>query len=167
MSKSTDHNRWDKALAKLDVPETAYQADLSLHDRSQSFSAELLKLGLAGIAVVGFLLANFPKERLDRLLNDRLLGILFSASVICFALSAGCALLQRFFAAGAMFHHLQVIKLSLLNDSSTEKEITRNMRIREQKFLIAHALLRATAWLLVVAALLISVAFIRMLFLRT
>src|SRR3982751_5196984 len=132
MSKSTDHNRWDKALAKLDLPETVYKAELSLHDRSQSFSGELLKLGMAGIAVVGFLLANFPKDRLDRLLNDRLLGILFSASVICFALSVGAALLQRFFAAGAMFHHLQVIKLSLLDDSSTGSEITRNMQIRKQ-----------------------------------
>lgn len=167
MTKSTDHNRWDDSLANLDVPEGRYKADLSLHDRSQSFSSELLKLGLGGIAVVGFLLANFPKERMNRLLDDRIVGILFSASVICFALSVGSALLQRFYAAGAMFHHLQVIKLSLLNDAAAEKEIARNIRIRTRKFMTSHRLLKATAWLLVVAALLVSIAFIRMLLLHS
>jgi hypothetical protein len=166
MSKSNEHNRWDSMLAKLDVPEVRYKADLSLHDRSQSFSSELLKLGLGGIAVVGFLLANFPKERLDRLLNDRILGYLFSASVICFALAVGSALLQRFYAAGAMFHHLQVIKLSLLGDATAEHEIKRNLQIRTRKFMTSHRLLKATAWLLILAALFISLAFIRMLFLH-
>jgi hypothetical protein len=167
MGTSTDDNRWDRLLAKLEVPEIRYKADLDLHDRSQTFSSELLKLGLGGIAVVGFLLANFPKERLERVLDDGALRVLFSASVVAFALSVASALLQRFYASGAMFHHLQVIKLSLLDDPSTEAAIKEHLKVRKRKFMQSHVLLRTTAWLLVVAALLVSIAFIRMMFLTS
>ncbi|MDP1679115.1 MAG: hypothetical protein Q8L02_03170 [Candidatus Nitrotoga sp.] len=166
MSTSSDHNRWDRKLAKLGVPEVRYKADLDLHDRSQAFSSELLKLALGGIAVVGFLLAHFPEERLERILDDMAVGVLFSASVVAFALSVASALLQRFYASGAMFHHLHVIKLSLLEDPSAETEIADHMQIRKRKFMQAHSLLKTTAWLLVVAALLVSIAFIRMMFLH-
>ena len=43
---ASDHNRWDGLLAKLDLPEARYKADLDLFDRSQAFSSELLKLAL-------------------------------------------------------------------------------------------------------------------------
>jgi hypothetical protein len=167
MSTSSDHNRWDRLLAKLDVPPVRYAADLELHDRSQSFSGELLKLALGGIAVVGFLLAHFPDERLDRVLDDMAIGILFSASVVAFGLSVASALLQRFYASSSMFHHLNAIKLSLLEDPSAEAKIADHIQIRGRKFMLAHSLLKTTAWLLVVAALLISTAFIRMIFLHT
>src|SRR5438128_6462670 len=143
MSMSGDNKQWDWSLAKLDLSESRYKADLALHDRSQAFSSELLKLGLGGIAVVGFLLAHFPKERLDRILNDTPLRTLFSASVIAFGLSVGSALLHRFYAGSAMFHHLQVIKFLALEDSGTKEEITDNLDTRERKFMIAHALLKS------------------------
>jgi hypothetical protein len=166
MSTSSGHRDWDRVLAKLDVPVDRYKADLDLHDRSQSFSSELLKLALGGIAVIGFLLAHFPETRLERVLDNTGVETLFSASVVAFALSAASALLQRFYAAGAMFHHLQVIKLSLLNDPSAEGDISENMMLRTRKFIQAHALLKATALLLVVAASLVSVTFVRIMFIK-
>jgi hypothetical protein len=141
-----------------------YKADLALHDRSQGFSSELAKLGLAGVAVLGFLLAHFPDERLNRILNDSGLRFLLVASVIAFGLSVGIALLQRFYANSAMFHHLQVIKFISLEDQKAKPEIRENMGKRERKFLVTHVLLKVTAGLLVLAAALISAAFVRMLF---
>ena len=155
----------DRKLAKLDVPESRYKADLELHDRSQSFSSELLKLALAGIAVVGFLLANLPKSQLEHALNDTSVRLLFSAAVVAFALAVGAALLQRFYASGAMFHHLQVIKLLMLPESVSEDDVKENLAIRTAKSLRAHAFLKCAAWFLVTAALLLSSAFIRMMFL--
>ncbi len=149
----------------MEVPETRYKADLELHDRSQAFSSELLKLALGGIAVVGFLLANFPKGQLQHSLDDVSVRVLFSAAVVAFALAVGAALLQRFHASGAMFHHLQVIKFLMLEDASLETTVAKDMSLRTAKFLRAHALLKRAAWLLVIAALLLSIAFIRMLFL--
>jgi len=118
MSNSSNHKHWYRALVKLEVPADHYKADLDLHDRSQAFSSELLKLSLGGIAVVGFLLAHFPEKRLDQVLDDTNVAALFSASVVAFALSSASGLLQRFYAAGAMFHHLHVIKFALLDHPS-------------------------------------------------
>jgi hypothetical protein len=160
-----DNYAFDRQLAKLDVPEGHYKADLELHDRSQSFSSELLKLALAGIAVVGFLLANIPKGPLGQSLKDTPVKVLFSAAVVAFALAVGAALLQRFYASGAMFHHLQVIKLLMLPESASEHEVKENLSIRTAKFMRAHAFLKCAAWLLVTAALFLSIAFIRMMFL--
>jgi hypothetical protein len=156
----------DRRLARLEVSEERYRADMDRHDRSQQFSSELLKLALAGVAVVGFLLANFPKERLARVFDDTLLKFFFSASVVAFATSVAFALLHRFYASGANFHHLQVIKLLMLQDSSLDGEVDRNMSLRTAKFLQAHAFLKAAAWLLVIAASLLAGAFIRLMFLR-
>lgn len=161
-----DDNSLDKQLSSLDLPEERYKADLELHDRSQAFSSELLKLALGGIAVIGFLLVNFPKSELQRGLNDSLVATLISVSVITFALSVGAALLQRFYASGAMFHHLQVLKLLLLNGTSAQSEAARNMSIRTTKFFQAHFLLRFAAFFLVVAAVFLSAAFTRMMLLH-
>jgi hypothetical protein len=166
MNPPSDHMHLDRALAKLAVPSDRYKADLDLHDRSQAFSSELLKLALGGIAVVGFLLAHFPAKRLESVLDDTYVAVLFSASVVAFALSVSFALLQRFYAAGAMFHHLHVIKLSMLNDSGVEDAISEHMMLRTKKFLQAHALLKTTALFLVIAAALVSTAFIRIMFLH-
>ena len=114
---------------------------------------------------MGFLLANIPKGQLEHSLKDIPVRALFSTSVVAFALTVAAALLQRFCASGAMFHHLQVIKLLMLGDSSPESEVERHMSIRTAKFLQAHSLLKRSAWLLVIAALLLSIAFIRMMFL--
>ena len=164
MEESIDHNRWDKLLAKLDVPEVRYKADLELHDRSQAFASELLKLCLGGIVVVGFLLANFPSERLVRLLDDLWIARLFSGAAILFALAAGSALFQRFLAGGALFHHLQVIKLSMITEEGTAEEIEHNLKIRKSKFDKAHWFLRLTTIFLGLGAGFLSVAFVRMLF---
>ena len=165
MDTPTDHRSLDRQLGALDVPEVRYKADLELHDRSQAFSSELLKLALGGIAIVGFLLANFPASQLQQSLKDIPIRVLFSATVVAFALSATASLLQRFYAGSALFHHLQVIKLLLLGDTSPESEVDMNLSIRTTKFLQAHSLLRSAAILLVIAALLLSVAFTRMMFL--
>ncbi|MHB1591112.1 MAG: hypothetical protein ACYCTW_06225 [Sulfuricella sp.] len=162
MNMPSDNYSLDQRLGKLDVPETRYKADIELHDRSQAFSSELLKLALGGIVVVGFLLANFPK---GQFLNDIPVKVFFSASVVAFALSVVAALLQRFHASGAMFHHLQVIKLLMLEDTSLETVVMKDMRLRTSKFLYAHSLLKRAALLLVIAALFLSIAFIRMMFL--
>lgn len=115
--------------------------------------------------MVGFLLANFPKGQLEESLKDIPVRVLFSATVVAFALSGAAALLQRFYASGAMFHHLQAIKLLMLQGGSHQSEVERNIRIRTAKFMRAHSLLKCAAWLLVVAALLLSITFIRMMFL--
>ena len=133
MNTSPDNNSLDRKLGGLDLAETRYKPDLELHDRSQAFSSQLLQLALGGIAVVGFLLANFPKGQLEHSLKDIPVRVLFSGSVVAFALSVAAALLQRFYASGALFHHLQVIKLLMLGDASPQSEIDRHYEYPNSK----------------------------------
>lgn len=164
MKTNHTHAALAQRLARLVVPADRYKADLELHDRSQQFSGELLKLALAGIAVVGFLLAHFPKEQLDQTLKTGGFRWPLSASVVAFALSVAFALLHRFYATGANFHHLQAIKLLMLDDASLEKQVEDNLRIRTAKFMVCHRFLQAAAWFLVFAAALLAAAFIRLMF---
>jgi hypothetical protein len=153
----------DRRLAEVDVPETRFRADMELHGRSLELSSELLKLGLGGIAVVGFALGAAPGLLVQRLFEAPYQKQLVSLSIVAFALAVGCALLHRFFASGASFHHLQVIKLVLLNDRSLNDAVAANMRHRTRKFMVCHRWLQGAAMCLVLAASALAAAFIRML----
>jgi len=110
----------DRLLAQLDVPETRYRIDMDLHDRSQRFSSELLKLAMAGIAVVGFFVASIPEEYRKRVFDNSLLHLLLIGAVVGFAAAVACALWHRFLAGGANFHHIQFIKLLMIKATNPD-----------------------------------------------
>jgi hypothetical protein len=158
MDESNDEEL-EQRLAQTEVPEIRYKADMALHDRSQKFSVELLRLALAGIAVVGFLLANIPEAHLTLALRDPILKFLLSASVVAFAVSVGCALLQRFYASAAMFHHMKVMKLLWIGDLILVKK---DLRTRASRFTIAHLCLKLAAAFLLLGAAFLGSGFIRL-----
>ena len=146
------------------VPEGRCRVDTDLHDRSLSSSAELGRLAVTGVAVVGLLVAPLPDRRVPIIFDDRLVKVLLSASLVALAASAGFALLHRFHAGGAAFHHLQVIKPLLLNDPQDEAELERSFKKRTPLFLRCHRFLTLASSSLVAGAGLLSGAFIRLLF---
>lgn len=150
----------ERRLGRIEVPESRYRADIDLHDRSMQFSAELVRMALAGIAVVGFLVAHLPDHLQSVVFNTLRLKTLLSGGVIAFATSAGFALLHRFYAGGAAFHHLQVIKLLLLDDAEYTHELSREMGLRTRLFLRCHRFLTLASGLLVAGAGLLGAAFI-------
>jgi hypothetical protein len=154
----------ERRLGRLEVPEGRYRLDLDLHDRSLSFSAELVRLALAGIAVVGFIVTRLPDQRLHLVFDDPLLRALIAGSLVALAATAGFALLHRFYAGGAAFHHLQVIKLLLLNDPKDDQELERELKQRTALFLTCHRFLTLASVCLVAGAGLLGSAFIRLLF---
>ena len=154
----------DSRLGRLHVPEDRYRADLHLHDRSIQFSAELLRIALAGIAVVGFLVAQFPEHLRSAVFNTLRLKVLLSGSVVAFAASGGFALLHRFYAGGAAFHHFQVIKLLLVDDARDRQELDKEMALRTTLFLRCHRFLTLASGLLVAGAALLGATFIFALF---
>lgn len=108
------------------VDDKKYKSELEIIDRWQSFSAELLRLSLLGIAIFGFLyqqvLANFDAAKYSDVPIDSIKW-LSKLSVICFAVSTVCALIYRYGSTEAMMHFLRGIK----NPSEDEKElISRN-----------------------------------------
>ena len=147
-------------LLNSKLSDAQYRVDLALFNDGEDLSAELLKLALAGIAVVGALLSLPDRSWPDDLLFRGLL----SSSVIVFAVSAGLALLQRFFSSSAMFHHIKAMKTASCGDPALEHSVEAEVAVRFTQFRRAHLLLMATAFFLVSGAALLGGAFIRLLF---
>jgi hypothetical protein len=154
----------ERRLGRLEVPAGRYRADLDLHDRSLTFSAELVRLALAGITVVGFIVTRLPDQRLHLVFDDLAVRALLSGSLVALAATAGLALLHRFYAGGAAFHHLQVIKLLLLNDSRDEHDLEQELKQRTALFLRCHYFLTLASACLIAGTGLLGTAFIRLLF---
>ncbi len=163
MQRTHERESLERRVGRIDLPEGRYRADLDLHDRSLHFSAELVRLALAGIAVVGFLVTKLPDHELRVVFADQLLKFLLSGSLVALAASAGLALLHRFFAGGAAFHHIQVIKLLVLNDSSSEQELQQALKHRTALFLRCHRFLMLASVLLVAGTAFLGGAIIRLL----
>lgn len=155
-----DTETLEHRLGRVELPEARYKADIELHDRSIQFSAELVRLALAGIAVAGFLIAQAPETLRDVVFDTFYLKLLLAGGILAFALSAGFALLHRYFAGGAAFHHLQVLKLLELGDANCADELTKELAIRTQLFLRCHRFLTLAAALLVAASVLLGATFI-------
>ena len=146
-------------LLQVELHADSYRIDLELFDRGQKLSAELLRLSLAGIAIVGFfltkILANFPAH-----LASNTLKLCLAGAVLACVLSTLFSLLQAFFASGAMFHHIKAIKLTQLKDQALNDALKETLSAREAKFKTAHWLLIASAIFLVIAACLLGTDFI-------
>ena len=160
MSTAPIQNLSESALLRIDLPDARYQADPPLFDDGKNLSAELLKLALAGIAVVGALLTLPARPWPD----DLPFRVLLSCSVMVLAVSAGTALLQRFFSSSGMFHHVKAMKVASCADPALEQSVEREIAIRLRQFERAHALLIATASSLVLGAALLGGAFVRLMF---
>jgi len=151
-------------LLRIGLPEERYRVDMILFDQGQHLSAELLKLALAGIAAVGVFLSFLLKTPAAVGLTDDWFRLLFMLAVIGFAISIAVALLQRFYAGGAMFHHIKAMKLASQNDAGLHKDIEENLAVRLSQFMRASTLLKASAFFLSLGATLLGGALIRMLF---
>lgn len=147
-------------LLRIELPEARYAIDLALFEQSRGLSAELLKLSLAAIAVVGALVSIPARPWPD----DLAFKLLISASVVLFAFSTGLALLQRFFASSAMFHHVKALKTAQTNDPALVESVEEEIAVRLSEFNRAHRLLVGTALFLAAGALCLGVAFVRLLF---
>ena len=120
MSKTTDPELYKSTNSELNprmmyaqVDEKKYKPELEIFDRWQSFSAEMLRLGILGIAVFGFLyqqvFAGF-----NLLVNPdipiRLIKVLSQLSLALFAFATVCALLYRYGSTEAMMHYVRGLR---------------------------------------------------------
>jgi hypothetical protein len=124
----------DKAFDALE--EGRYRAELELVDRYQSFTAELLRLSLLGIAVFGFLYKiTFEAEA-----NIGVAKVPAAVGVLAFGISALGALIFRFFAAeGARFYIEALRFITPANADRAQKERAKeSLDTRYRKVLICR-----------------------------
>jgi hypothetical protein len=127
----------DTAFGTLE--ETKYRAELELVDRYQSFTAELLRLSLLGIAVFGFLYKIIFEAKLDLSKLSQTPPRLAAIGVLMFGISALAALVFRFFAAEGARFYIEALRFTLTNADCAQKECaTESLARRYQKVLICR-----------------------------
>ena len=92
------------AFGKLD--EDKYRAERDLVDRYQAFVAELLRLSLLGIAVLGFLY----KITFEAGAPIGVAHVLAALGIFAFGISALAALVFRFFATTSLGFYIQALR---------------------------------------------------------
>jgi hypothetical protein len=132
----------DKAFD--DLAEIKYRAELELVDRYQSFVAELLRLSLAGIAVVGFLFQYLISSNSPTTINVLavlaiLAKVLAAFGVLMFGISAASALVFRFFAAEGARFYIEALRFTPANADGAQKQRARKrLDIRDKKIQICR-----------------------------
>jgi hypothetical protein len=149
----------EKYVGGLAVPEEVYKVDLAVLDRYQSFSSELLRLSLLGIAGYGFLLTNvvFKAQANTGTVTPAapsyVLDYVLPLGVVVFALSAMSALGHRYFSTDCIAHYVRRIRLLIKQEELPEGDA------RRDKILVTinvegaslHKDLRRCKWLLIMS----------------
>ena len=116
----------DRAFGSLD--ESRYKAELELVDRYQAFVAELLRLSLLGIAVIGFLYKTISETDAD-------IGVArlpAALGVFLFGISAASALVFRFFANEGARFYIEALRFAPSNVDVTQERRTEDQLVRKQ-----------------------------------
>ena len=95
-------------LGLMQLPNNTFEHDLAVSNKYQSFSTELLRLSLLGIAAIGFLVANILAKDVPH--SNSYLKYSLSISLACLGLSAGCALLHGYASADAIAYQLGALR---------------------------------------------------------
>jgi hypothetical protein len=100
----------------FDISKEHYDADLVIYDRFQSYSAELLKLSLAGLGGIGFFLSFISQDKSGQF--GKVLASCWFVFFCCmatgsFTLAVALSLCHRFFATDGLFYHIRAIKLMM------------------------------------------------------
>ena len=149
------------SLALEEMPEGTFAHDLEVSDRYQSYSAEILRLALLGIAGIGFLVINIllkdsSKDTSLTNITSPSFRTFLSLSLCCLGLSAACALLHRFLSTRSLSRHLLCLRLDLRGGKGGANK----RHIRNQLFRIAEIVLASSGILLGLGAIFLALAFI-------
>ncbi len=108
-----------------------YEADFAIVDKYQSFSAEILRLSLLGIAGYGFLIANIvlkaPDERafLAEFSKPETVWALIIGTM-ALGLSAAAALAHRYYATDCITHFVRSLRAESHKPSTSKADSKRN-----------------------------------------
>jgi hypothetical protein len=155
----------NSTLGLIDLPEGSFKHDLSITDRYQSFSAELLRLALLGIAGIGFLLANVFVKDVSNPSYKAFVGTsevrsYLIKSLWCLGLSSVFALLHRYFSTDSMACHLRYVRLRERKGCGDRPKANKEKRGRQWRFHVSYWLLWVSAVLLGTGAILLALSFI-------
>ncbi|WP_166921378.1 hypothetical protein [Flavobacterium poyangense] len=106
-----------KYLSDIPINEDHYKVDFIILEKYQSFSSEILRLSLLGVAIYGFLIANVlfkitdpvtQKKFISSFSDNKMLLLLGAITLIAAALAA---LSHRYFSTDCMTHFIRGFRL--------------------------------------------------------
>jgi hypothetical protein len=155
------------SIGKVMIPAEHYKVDLELLDRYQAFSSELLRLALAGIAGIGFLISSIigNKGIPTGGVALPLFKICAFASAMLLCLCAAASLCHRYFATDGVYYHVKAIRLRLFCKQSldtagpAQKGVDDAVRNRKAIYRFSGWFLFAAAVLLWIGVALLAISF--------
>jgi hypothetical protein len=148
-------------LGHYSLPERTIEHDFAVQERYQAFSAELLRISLLGLGVIGVGAAKilFPEgpTAFDLTAPVRL-GVV--ASLAGFAMSAGAALVHRYASVDSLSWHIQSLRRDVRDADGDAEQAEKERRLRYQQFVRARNALRVSATSLGFAAVTLAFALI-------
>ena len=136
----------NKSLGLIETPENSFSNDLQISDRYQTFSAEMLRLALLGIAAIGFIVVNIllkDSARSRELIvgDNRSFMWFMSASLVCLGVSAAFSLAHRYLSTDSLACHLRSLRLEQRNSGSDGERLATERTRRKETILVfsAHA----------------------------
>ena len=153
------------SLGLIDTPENTFGNDLQVSDRYQTFSAEMLRLALLGIAGIGFLVVNIllkdsTKSR-DLIAGDNRSFMLFmSASLVCLGLSAAFSLVHRYLSTDSLACHLRSLRLERRDGQGDREHVAAERKKRKRLFWYSARILLMAGSLLWFGAIFLALSFI-------
>lgn len=123
------------SLGNVEVSDKTFANDVVISDRYQTFSAELLRLSLLGIAGIGFLVVNvILKDNSRQILNNRYFVGFLSASLVFLGLSAAGGLLHRYLATDSLAEQLIIVRLEIRNVRGDDARLEKSKNNRRKQF---------------------------------
>lgn len=142
-----------------DVPAEFYEADIVLLDRYQGFSAEIVRISLLGIAVLGFFLEKLVSKAPS---VGSLTGLIIRGSlatgVVLFAAAACAGLLHRYYSADGIFYHLRAVRDFLIAERNETDRVLDSASKSKRRYRRSGQWLLAAGVLLAVGGVAIGLA---------
>lgn len=114
-------------IAGVEIAESVTSQDFELTKLYQSYSSELLRLSLAGIGVVGFLIVNLG------LLNARgNVKPLIGFGIIALVIAAGFALLHRYLSSDSMAFLIAHLRCNTQAKQNLDVQILKSVEARAE-----------------------------------
>lgn len=151
-----------KSLGLTPIPERTIEHDLTLLERFQEFSAELLRVALIGISAIGFVVARIllPEKDTPPIHLSTSARFFLTAALIALTVSAAAALAHRYFAADSMSWHLQAMRRYERNEGSDADTANGEFKMRHAQFTASARSIKYSAIALGVGAALMVAAII-------
>jgi len=117
---------------ELPVEDKYYKPDLEISDRFQSYSAELLRVSLAGVAAVGFFYDKLNQflDFQQRVWGNLTVKGMLILSLISLATASALALAHRYLSSDSMSYHLTFIRLARAAESENIQDRKDCLRAR-------------------------------------